>query len=62
MQQEEIDALPDSLRAFVLKVGREKHVPFDAVVGAVFDGCSQAQIEAFSPERFVRFVRGNCHG
>ena len=57
----EIEALPESLRAFVLKIGAGRRVPFDCVLGAVYDGCTRAQIEAFDSERFGRFSRGR-HG
>ncbi len=59
MEDSELDALPDSLRAFVCKIGAEKKVPFDAVLGAIYDGCSKHQIEAFDSDRFAYFVRGN---
>lgn len=57
MENSEIEALPEDLRAFVLKIGAEKRVPFDCVLGAVFDGCTRQQIESFDSDRFARFTR-----
>ena len=55
---ETVAALPDDLRSFVVRIAEEKHVSYNSVIGAVFDGCTRHQIEALSPERFVYFVRG----
>jgi hypothetical protein len=59
MRDEEIEALPDVFRAFVFSVASRVRVPFDCVLGGVFDGRSLDEIENFTREESARFACGH---
>ena len=57
MQQEEIDALPDSLRETVIRIAERVRVPYENVLAAIYDQATMADLESFTSDDFGRYTR-----